>query len=121
MEPIIQPFETAGHDLTGNAALNFYDRENFNTFAAKLAGYNPDRFDPVALKVYVEGTDIIVTLYALDKSKQEQSNDFPSDKLPVRKFKLEMNWVKFLSHIKQFDLIVTDGNFDIKDMVILNK
>jgi hypothetical protein len=121
MDPITQPFETIGHDLSGQASLNFYDKDNFNTFAAKIAGYNPDRFDPVALKVYVEGSEVIVTLYAVDRSKQEQTDSFPPDKLPVRKFKLEMNWLKFLSYIKQFDMVVSDGSFDIRDMVVVNK
>jgi hypothetical protein len=120
-EFITQPFETQGHDLSGHASLNFHDRENFNTFASKIAGYNPDRFDPVALKIFVEKNEVIVTLYALDKSAQEQSTVFPEDKLPVRKFKLVMNWTKFLSHIRQFDMIVSDGSFDLKDMVIINK
>jgi hypothetical protein len=121
MDPITQPFETAGHDLSGQASLNFYDRDNFNTFAAKLAGYNPDRFDPAALKIYVEGKEVVVTLYAVDKSKQERTDSFPDDKLPVHKFKLAMNWMEFLGHIKQFDMVVSDGNYDLRDMLVINK
>lgn len=121
METVIQPFETMGHDLFGHASLSFCNKDNFNSFAAKLAGYNPDRFEPVALKIYAGKSDVIVTLYAVDKSRQEQPAEISVDKLPVKKFKLEMNWMKFLSHIKQFDLIVSDGSFDVKDMVVINK
>lgn len=121
MDSIIQPYEPAGHDLTGHASLNFHKKENFDLFAANLAGYNPDRFTPVALKIMVEKNEVIVTLYALDKSKQEMATDFPEDKLPVKKFKLTMNWIHFMGHIKQFDLILSDGSFDLKDMKVINK
>jgi hypothetical protein len=121
MDSIIQPFETDGHDLTGRASLNFHEKENFDIFAAGIAGYNPDRFTPVALKIFVERNEVIVTLYALDKSKQETATNFPADKLPVKKFKLAMNWIHFLGHIKQFDLILSDGSYDLKDMLVINK
>ncbi len=76
---------------------------------------------PLHIKIYVENSDIIVTLFALDKSAQEQLTAFPIHKLPVRKFKLTMNWGEFLSHVKQFDLVVSDGAFDLGNIEITNK
>ena len=113
-----QPFETREHDLSGKASVDL--NEDFSQFAAKLAGYNPDRFDPVAMKVFLEKENLIVTVFALDKYKQDQSN-YPQDKLPVKKFKMEMSWSEFVSHIKGFDFIVSDGAFDIQDMLVENK
>jgi hypothetical protein len=115
-----QPFETEHHDMTGNASLDLVNRGEFYAFLAKHANYDPDRFDPVALKIFMEGRDFILTLYALDKSKQEQESS-PKDKLPVKKFKLAVSWYELFTFVKRFDIVVSEGNYDIKDMVVINK
>ena len=116
-----QPFETKEHSLTGKASLELLNRESFNEFAASMiTEYNPDRFDPVALKVYASFSGFIVTLYAVDKSRQEQSAT-SGEKLPVKKFKMEMEAHTFLNCIKSFDLVVSDDAFDIGDIEIINR
>ncbi|MDP1727299.1 MAG: hypothetical protein Q8M15_10990 [Bacteroidota bacterium] len=49
-----------------------------------ILSINPDRFDPVALKIFIQNKKPIVTLFAVDKYKQEQFT-YPSNKLPVKK------------------------------------
>lgn len=115
-----QPFEKREHDLTGVAALDFLDTEDFNVFAAKITGYNPDRFDPVALKIMAGESSVIVTLYALDKSAREK-DQYPDDKLPVKKFKMEMEWQQLMQQIKHFDIIVSNSEYTLSDMVVINK
>lgn len=115
-----QPFETTGHSLSGKASLEFLNMESFQAFAAKITDYNPDRFDPVALKVYAAFSGFIITLYAIDKSRQEQTTT-NVEKLPVKKFKMEMDSLTFLNCIKSFDLVVTDHSFDIQDIEVVNK
>jgi hypothetical protein len=115
-----QPFETRERDLTGVAALDFHRKDDFQTFAATITGYNPDRFDPVAIKITAGESSLIVTLYAMDKSAREK-DQFPDHKLPVKKFKMEMEWLQFMRYIKHFDLIVTDGSHSLADMVVINK
>jgi hypothetical protein len=115
-----QPFETNGHALTGKASLDFVNREDFNTFALRITGYNPDRFDPVALKVFASLNNWIITLYALDKNRQQQEGA-PVEKLPVKKFKMEMDSPTFLSCIRSFDLVVTNRAFDIDDIEVINR
>jgi hypothetical protein len=114
-----QPFETREHDLTGYAALDLNNKDDFNSFAARIAGYEPARFSPVAIKVFAENQEVIVTLYALDRSAELKAGDEKT--LPVKKFKLRMDWGLFLSQIKRFDLIVSDGVHQIADMVVTNK
>ncbi|MBA3647116.1 MAG: hypothetical protein H0W62_00970 [Chitinophagales bacterium] len=114
-----QPIETKEHDLTGVGSLDLLNHD-FNMFASKLANYNPDRYEAMALKVFVQKGKLILTLFAIDKLKQEQSN-YPKDKLPVRKFKLNIVWDEFIRHIKGLDLIVTNEAYDIQDMLIINK
>ena len=118
MEPE-QPFEKQEHDLTGMAALDFHEGVDFNVFAAMITGYNPDRFDPVALKIYSAASSVIVTLYAMDKSAREKSR-YPDDKLPVKKFKMEMELHELMKYIRQFDLVVTNKDYAISDMVVVN-
>lgn len=115
-----QPFETREHSLTGKASLEFLNKESFNEFATKITDYNPDRFDPVALKVYAAFSGFIVTLYAVDKSRQEQTTT-NGEKLPVKKFKMEMDAHTFLNCVKSFDLVVSDDSFDIKDIEVINR
>ncbi len=115
-----QPFEKREHGLTGFASLDFHKKEDFNVFAANITGYNPDRFDPVALKIMASESAIIATLYALDKSAREKGS-YPDDKLPVKKFKQEMEWKQFMSYIKHFDLVVSNEAYSIADIVVTNK
>lgn len=115
-----QPFEKREHGLTGYATLDFHKKEDFNVFAANIADYNPDRFDPVALKLLASESQVIVTLYALDKSAREKEG-YPDKKLPVKKFKLEMAYREFMLYIKHFDLIVSNEAYSIADIVVINK
>lgn len=114
-----QPFETAGHDFSGKASLDLHDLQAFNTFLASIAEYDPDRYDPVALKVYIADNHPVVTLYVLDKNAQE-SGEHPKDKLPVRKLHLQLMWGELFSFIKSFDVVVTPGTYDIEDMLVIN-
>jgi|GEM_PF-676840 len=120
MKTTDQPFEIRAHDMTGFASLDMYSEEVFNAFLTRTAGYDPDRFDPVALKIFIQGKKPVLTLYALDKSKQELK-DCPQDKLPVKKFKMAVTWADLFSWIKRFDLVVSTGAYDVKDMRVINK
>jgi hypothetical protein len=111
-------FERRAHDLTGSASVDLF--EDFTLFASRLANFNTERFEAVALKVYVQKGDLVVTLYALDKFKQEENN-YPKDKLPIKKFKLNLAWGDLLKHIRYFDFVVSNQAFDIEDMLVLNK
>jgi len=118
---IEQPFETDHHALTGNAAVDLYRKEDFNSLAVKLIdNYNPDNLDAVALRFFIEKNSPVVTLYAVDKLKQEQNN-YPKDKLPVKKFKIRISLSDFLQHIKRFDLTVSNGAYDLKDLLVVKK
>lgn len=114
-----QPFETEGHDFTGKASLDLHDQQAFYAFLASIAEYDPDRYDPVALKIYIAENHPVVTLYVLDKNAQE-SGEYPKDKLPVRKLHLQLQWGELFSFVRSFDLVVTPGSYDVKDMRVIN-
>jgi hypothetical protein len=115
-----QPFEVTAHDLSGLASVDFHKKNDFRLFASKLPGYNPDRFDPVALRVFVQNGEPLITLFALDTFRQELS-DSHINKLPVKKFRLTLNWDEFFKYVKRFDFTVSNGAFDIKDILVINK
>ena len=56
----------------------------------------------------------------MDKGKQEQDN-YPKDKLPVKKFKLRISPQELFKYIKRFDLTLTNDAYDIQDMLVMNK
>jgi hypothetical protein len=115
-----QPFDTRHHDLSGCANIDLFDKDDFNALAQRIAKYNPDRFDPVALRIFIQKSKPVITLYALDTYKQETSSQ-PKDKLPVRKFKLRLSWDEFIGMVKRMDCTVTHGDYDINDILVINK
>jgi hypothetical protein len=116
-----QPFETDAHMLTGKSAMDLYRKEDLNSLAMKLVpNYNPDRFDASALRFFVQKGEPVITLFAVDKVKQE-GDHYPSDRLPVRKFKIRMSFDEFISHFKRFDVTLTNDAYDIGDMLVMNK
>lgn len=115
------PFEVDAHSLAGRAAMDLFSGEDLNMLATKLiANYNPKRFDAVALRIFQQKGQQIVTLYAVDKFKQERDH-YPHDKLPVRKFKLRIPPQEFLSYVKRFDLTLSNDAYDLQDMLVMNK
>jgi hypothetical protein len=115
------PFETDAHSLAGKAAMDLFSGEDLNILATKLVpNYNPRRFDAAALRLFQQKGKQIVTLYAVDKFKQEQDN-YPKDKLPVKKFKLRISPQELLRYIKRFDLTLSNDTYDIQDMLVMNK
>ena len=113
-----QPFDLKHHDLAGHASVDFHGRETFETFSERLTGFNPERFSPVALRLFVQKGEPIITLYALDKSKKDGAK---KGTLPVKKFKAKIPLQEFLTLVKRFDFTVTNGEYDLEDIVVTNK
>ncbi len=118
---IQQPFETKEHSLTGHASVDLNDETDFTALAIKLIDhYDPDRFEPLALRFFIEKKEPVITFYALDKFGQEKQS-VPKDKLPVRKFKINVSFEEFVNCIKRVDFTVTNNTYDLKDILVTNK
>jgi hypothetical protein len=116
-----QPFETEAHLLTGKSAMDLFSKEDLNSLAAKLIpNYNPDRFDATALRIFVQKGEPIVTFFAVDKLKQEENN-YPKNKVPVKKFKIPISFNIFKKYFKRFDVTLSNDAYDIGDMLVVNK
>jgi len=119
--PKKQPFEMDAHLLTGKSAMDLFSKEDLNTLAMKLIpNYNPDRFDATALRLFVQKGEPIVTLFAVDKQKQEENN-YPKSKIPVKKFKIPISFNVFKRYFKRFDVTLTNDAYDLADMLVVNK
>ena len=115
-----QSFEKDAHSMTGEGSLDLKSQQDLNALAQELIpNYNPDRFDAFGLRFYATNEVPVITLFAVDKGKQEQ--EFPDNKLPVHKFKLKVSFNYFMKLIKSFDATLTNSAYDIDDMLIVNK
>ena len=116
-----QPFETKAHSLSGKSSLDLFRREDLNSLASRLiSNYNPDRFDATALRFFVQKGTPVITLFAVDKMKQEGDN-YPNNKVPVKKFKIRISLPEFMKRIKRFDMTLSNDAYDIGDMLVVNK
>ena len=103
-------------DLAGTVLVNLNDNIGFNASCAEIAGYNLERFQAVAIRVYL-GEESIVTVYAKDKEWHSKNGE----KLPVHKFKKEMNISKLLPYLKNLNFTLSTVDFDIENMEVINK
>lgn len=118
MKKNMPPVETRYQDLSGNISVNLKESNGFTQLAAELAGFNPDRFEPIAARVFVENA-VQVTIYAIDKHRQENASD--TGKLPVHKFKIDSDLIKIMPMIQQINFTLTTGDYNLEDMEVINK
>ena len=109
------------HGISGGIHVTLSNGQTLDDLCTQyIDDYNPDRFEAVAIRLFA-GRETIVTVYALDKTRQENSTILDG-KLPVKKFKLEYISVKeFLDFFEDFNFTITSGNYDLEDMEIINK
>src|SRR5215203_5013709 len=76
------------HDISGGITVKLRDGLTLDDICMQnIDDYNRDRFEAVALRLFA-GKEVIVTMYVLDKHRQEGSN-FNPERLPVKKIKIE--------------------------------
>lgn len=103
--------------MTGVVSVTFRDSDDFNALCCRLAGYNSERFRAVALRFYA-GEETIITIYAQDKGKKVTNGE---DHLPVHKFKVEISFEKFFNEIRQMNFTISDHQFKLPEMEVINK
>lgn len=107
-------------DLSGFANAKFKEAETMDTICSSIIpDYNVERFEAIAMRVYL-GKENIITIYALDKRRQEGTN-FSIDKLPVKKFKVQMSINDLIEKFSNINFTIGNGNFDLNDIEVLNK
>ena len=108
-------------DLTGEISVTFNAGEGLDDLCAKyIHEYNRDRFEAFALRIFV-GNEVVITLYAVDKLRQEDSARNP-DKIPVKKFKVPgVPLQELFRYLGSLNCTVTTNNYPLEAMEVVNK
>jgi hypothetical protein len=108
-------------DLTGEVSVTLDSSQNLDELCAKyIYDYNRDRFEPLALRIYI-GKEIVATLYAADKLRQEDSTIDP-EKIPVKKFKVPgIPLHELFRYIASLNLTLSTNIYPIESMQVMNK
>ena len=111
----------AQHGVTGGISVKLKKNTSFDEFCAiHLPTYDPDRYEAIAVRLF-SGNESIITIYALDKTRQEGSTYHP-DKLPVKKFKIyTLDPTSIFQLFQEYNFTLQLGNYEITDMEIINK
>lgn len=113
--------EVSDIKLKGALSITLKSGKTLDEFCEKnFDNYNSDQYEAVALRVFY-GKEIAVTLYALDKVRQEGSN-YNINKIPVKKFKTTSFGVsELLAFVQEFNFTLSVGNYPIEEMEVINK
>ncbi|MBA2422561.1 MAG: hypothetical protein H0V61_04985 [Chitinophagales bacterium] len=103
--------------MAGFVSVTFKENDDFNIFCARVAGYNAERFEAVALRFFT-GEETIITIYARDKSRKTTSDEHH---LAVHKFKILQSMEEFFKEIRQMNFTISNSQFDMWDMEVTNK
>jgi hypothetical protein len=119
MKEAIAPL--AHHGISGDMTVKLRNNASLDDFCGKyIPNYDADRFEAIAIRLF-SGKEAIVTIYALDKFRQE-GNTYDPDKIPVKKFKLLNIPTEELFHFfEEFNFTLSTGNYSITDMEVINK
>lgn len=109
------------HDISGGITVKLRQGLSLDDLCMQyLPDYNRDRFEAVALRLFA-AKEVIVTIYALDKQRQEGSN-FNPDKLPVKKFKIEdLSVPQIFEWFDEFNFTINAGNYAMEDIEVINR
>lgn len=109
MDKKLPPNETAHDTLVGVVSIKLKEQTDFNVLGAKLAGYDANKYEAVALRVYIENKPV-VTVYA---------RPLGAPGLQVEKFKTEMSLDDLFFNLRQLNFTVTTGEYEIDDMEVI--
>ena len=108
-------------DLNGEMAVTLANGQTLDDFCQQyLPDYNRDRFEAFAIRVFL-ARETVITIYAVDKIRQEDSSLNP-EKMAVKKFKLNsLPLDEVLAYVGAFNCTLTNGNYALQDMEVVNK
>jgi hypothetical protein len=106
-------------EFEGKISVNF-NEPALNALCAKyVTGFDPARFEIIAVRVF-SGNEFIVTIYAFDK--QSNTGTISEGKVPVKKFKLErVGGIELLEVIQAFNFTAGSGSHELDEMEVTNK
>ncbi|MGZ3900522.1 MAG: hypothetical protein ACXVNM_04350 [Bacteroidia bacterium] len=110
-----------GDHLSGKLTITFKVDKTFREFCEKnFANFDPDQHEPIAIRLF-QGQETIVTLFALDKFRQEGTN-YNLQRIPVKKFKSNrLSITEIFPYLQEFNFTLGAGNYDLDEMEVINK
>ena len=108
-------------DLSGLLAVELANQQTLDDFCTEyINDYNRDRFEAIGIRLLL-GKETIITVYALDKHRQEGITYNP-DKIPVKKFKLtDLPAGVLFSYCASMNFTLNTGNYSMEEMEVINK
>lgn len=108
-------------EIKGIISAKLANHQTLDDFCADhVLEYNRDRFEAFAIRMFV-GHETIITVYALDKIRQEDRTT-GNDRFPVKKFKIsDLPITSVLSYFSAFNCTLSNGNYNIDEMEVMNK
>src|SRR4249920_3071329 len=101
-------------DLTGEVSVSLKEGQSLDDIFVKyIHDYNRDRFEAIALRIFA-GKENIVTLYAADTVRQEDST-VAAGKIPVKKFKITgIPLQELLPYLESVNCTIGTNNYPIE-------
>lgn len=119
MEKHAMHTETRYDDLSGTMSINFRENENFATFAARVAGVDPNLYEPVAMRLYLD-KEAILTIYATERGHAPAKGDTTS-KMKVKKFKVGISAEDLFGSLRQLDFTLLRDGLVIDNLEVIDK
>jgi len=115
------PNEVLNTELSGKLTITLKQGKTLDEFCERnFDNYNSDQYEAVAIRMYY-GKEMVVTLYALDKVRQEGTT-YNINKIPVKKFKkTTLGLTELFAFIEEFNFTLSTGNYDLDEMQVINK
>jgi len=117
MEKPTMHTETRYDDLSGTMSVNFRENEGFEQFVSRVAGVDLSRYQPVAMRLYVD-KEAILTVYATDRSQTIPREN--TDKLQVRKFKINVSLEELFSSFRQLDFTLLKEGYAVDNFEVID-
>lgn len=107
--------------MEGFVSIELKRGKAFDQFCEQhFDNYDPDRFEAIVVRGYCK-KELILTVYALDKSRQEGTN-YDMERLPVKKFKsTTISFADIIPYLEEFNFAVGADNYAVNEMQVINK
>lgn len=110
--------EALEDSMEGPMNIRFKAGITFQQYCAMhIVGFDPDKLEILAVRLFY-GDEITVTVYAAEKQRQ----DSPDGTIPVRKFKLQVDFLKdIMAFVETCNFTLSTGHYPLDQMRIVNK
>ena len=116
---LLLPGKLIMEELHGKITLNLNKKPLEALLKKHVTAYDPARFEVVALRLYF-ANELVLTVFAHDL--QNHSSTISSDRVPVKKFKIQITSPADLLGISDnFNFTVCNDKSTLDEMEVINK